>query len=447
MDISRVFTNKSESVANFFQQPGIGYYIPMYQREYSWDSENIDQLIEDICSGVVDIVDGFNDPIHFMGTLILVTETRPIENIQPIDQRALPVRIDNVIDGQQRISTIALLACQLYQKLYKVKRSLPNQSDFSGLKEAIDTYLITLLEIFSVDLRRGVPKRKPIIIRASVDQWTLDGEDSNYESDVASYLASFIRAIHSGSDFPVPSGSSLVGKNIKRINTLLKNVETAHESSEAYFPAAWDILQHFDQVDLWSYPRPEFVQQLQNRSEPMSSQDKKICTIVQLLAFCHYLLQRCCFTIIQPISDVRAFDMFQSLNATGTPLTAFETFRPLVVNHVESLGHRYKGSNSEKYLELVDNLLSSTRSASAKNELTDEFLTLFSLVNDGVKLSKQFSAQRRWLNSSYEKASLPQEKEEFISRMGKTAIYWSRVVDFNPSSSSVIPGIERDSYR
>jgi uncharacterized protein with ParB-like and HNH nuclease domain len=73
MDISRVFTNKSESVFDFFQQPGIGYYIPFYQREYSWDAEKIDQLREDICSGVKDIVDGVSNPIHFMGTLIFVT--------------------------------------------------------------------------------------------------------------------------------------------------------------------------------------------------------------------------------------------------------------------------------------------------------------------------------------------------------------------------------------
>jgi len=77
MDISRVFANKSEAVGNFFQQPGIGYYIPLYQREYSWDEENIDQLIEDICNGVNDIVEGVNDQIHFMGTLICVTEHNP----------------------------------------------------------------------------------------------------------------------------------------------------------------------------------------------------------------------------------------------------------------------------------------------------------------------------------------------------------------------------------
>jgi hypothetical protein len=238
MDISRVFTSSSEAVANFFQQPGRGYYIPLYQREYSWDTDNIEQLIEDIFSGVSDIASGENDPIHFLGTIILVTETDPINNIKPLDQRALPSRVDNVIDGQQRISTIAILACQLYQKLYTLKRNLINDENFNGLREAIDTYLSTLLEVFSVDLRRGTPSRKPIIIRASVDQWTFDGSDDNYKSEISKYLADFIRSIPDRSNFPQLNSKSRVGKNIKQINELLKKVENPHETTQSPYPFA-----------------------------------------------------------------------------------------------------------------------------------------------------------------------------------------------------------------
>jgi hypothetical protein len=142
------------------------------------------------------------------------------------------------------------------------------------------------------------------------------------------------------------------------------------------------------------------------------------------------------------VSEVRAFDMFQSLNATGTPLTAFETFKPLVVNYVESSGSSFKGSNSSKYLEPVDNLLSSRTSASAKNKLTNDFLTLVALTNNGSKLSKQFSTQRRWLNSGYENCSSLLEREEFTRRIGDLALFWSRVIEFNPLTTPCIDGIE-----
>jgi len=441
MDISRVFTNKSEAVSSFFQQSGIGYYIPLYQREYSWDKENVDQLIEDICDGVGDIVDGItDDPIHFMGTLILVTEINPVQNIKPLDQRALPTRIDNVIDGQQRISTIAILACQLYQKLHSIKLKLPNDSNFDGLKEAIDTYLSTLFEIFSVDLKRGKPTHKPVIIRASVDQWTLDGNDTNYQSDISSYLAKFIRAIQDQIDFPSPpNNGSLIGRNIKRINSLLKNVENVQDNDGDY-PHAWEILAKLSEVDLWSYPRPDLVERVKNRTTPLRTEEKYICSLIQLFAFCHYLLQRCCFTIIQPISEVRAFDMFQSLNATGTPLTAFETFKPLVVNFVETSGRAFKDSDSALNLEPANKLFSS-RNAAEKNKLTNEFLTLFALVYNGSKLSKQFSTQRRWLNSKYEECATSELKDEFIHRMGNLATYWDRVIDFK-ANNSYIEGLE-----
>lgn len=439
MDISRVFTNRSEAVANFFQQPGMGYYIPLYQREYSWDTENIDQLMEDICSGINDVVEGVTDPIHFMGTLILVTENNAIANIKPLDQRALPSRVDNVIDGQQRISTITLLACQLYQKLFSIKEAAVNAQTFNDVREAIDTHLSTLLEVISVDLKRGNPSRKPIIIRASVDQWTLDGADNNYKSEISSYLASCIRSINDNSSFPQAANRSLVGKNIKRINQLLKSVEEVHEAndSDLDFPPAWQILHKFSEVDLWNYPRPDLVDIIQNRRSPLPEEASRVCSVVQLLAFCHYLLQRCCFTVIQPISDVRAFDMFQSLNATGTPLTAYETFKPLVVNYIESLGSSFKGSNSEACLEPVDELLSSGKSAAAKSKLTNDYLTLLALTYDGKKLSKQFSTQRRWLNTEYESCSSAQGREEFIQIMGNLANYLRDVVNSNPTASYI----------
>lgn len=445
MDISRVFTHDSESVVNFFQQPGIGYYIPLYQREYSWDTENIDQLMEDICSGVRDSIDRTCDPIHFMGTVILVTESNPVANIKPLDQRALPVRVDNVIDGQQRISTITLLACQLYEKIHQLKEKLPSTNDFDGLKEAADTYLGNLLEIFSIDLKRGIPKRKPIIIRASIDQWTLDGNDDNYKSEVSSYLASFIRSIDSNSTFPLVTGKSSVKKNLRKISESLKSVGQAHLNSESDFPSAWEILSKLseqEEKDFWIYPRPDLIGRVKNRRNPMATEEKQICEMVQLFAFSQYLLQRCCFIVIQPVSDVRAFDMFQSLNATGTPLTAFETFRPLVVNYVELSSSSFKGSNSSFYLEPVDNLLSSTTSASAKNKLTNDFLTLLALTSDGSKLSKQFSTQRRWLNSGYEAHSSLKQREEFIRRMGNLALFWTKVIEFNPLKTPCINGLE-----
>lgn len=203
INITQAFTTTGETVAGFLRRPGAGFYIPMYQREYSWDKENIDQLMEDICRGVESLLIDDKNAIRFLGTIIIVQEKIPAVNIRPQDHRALPTRIDNVIDGQQRISTLSLLACLLHQRLYELRAKLPKDELYNGLREAVDTYLLTFIEMFAVDLLRGRPTRKPVIIRGSVDGWTFEGEDAgNYTSDVAFFLASFIRAVEEKSKFP-----------------------------------------------------------------------------------------------------------------------------------------------------------------------------------------------------------------------------------------------------
>lgn len=454
VEISQAFATSSETISDFFQRPGVGYYIPLYQRPYSWDTENIEQLIADISSGVEALIADENN-IRFLGTVILVKESNAIVNINPQDRKALPTRIDNVIDGQQRISTIALLACLLYQRLYEISGRLPKDSKYDGLREAVDDYLATLIELFSFDLRRGIPSRKPIIIRGAVDGWTFDGDDNNYPSEVSYFLASFIRAVTNKSAFPQIPKSSLVGKNLTKMNSLLNNVDKAYDSNSnnENFPLAWDIIKGMKQVELWSYERDELVEIVNNRSNPLSVNDKRVCSLVQLFAFCHYLLQRCCFTLNEPVSEDWAFDMFQSLNATGTPLTALETFKPLVVNIVNSPGRNsddkfknskseFKGSKSEKYFTIVESLLAPLSSASSKNKLTNDYLTLFALTYDATKLSTHFSAQRRWLTETYNKSECLEDKEEFIQRMANVATYWEKVRKFDPKKQLPIPGTE-----
>ena len=448
VDISQSFGTSSETVSNFFQTPGLAFYIPLYQREYSWDKSNIDQLMEDICQGVISLLDAEkrDTVIHFLGTLILVEESE--QNIHPKDQRALPTRTDNVIDGQQRISTIALLACLLYQRLYQIKKKLPKKflEDYK-IQEIVDTYLESLIELFSFDLKRGFPRRKPVIIRGFVDCWTYEGEDKNYQSDVASFIASFIRAVEEkNSDFPKVSKHPRINSILKTMNSWLNKVEKAYEESENDdFPPATKIVESIDQRDLWSYERQELASLVKQADQTMNLNDKRLCSLVQFFAFCHYLLERCCFTLIKPASDDWAFDMFQSLNATATPLTALETFKPWVVNSINSSNGDFKDSKSSKYLKKVEELFDQLNSESSKNKLTNEYLTLFALTYNGDKLTRQFSAQRQWLNREYSHCDSVETREAFIREMSYLATYLMDVdIDKNKRNNfSVVPRTEK----
>lgn len=426
IDIATEFTTSTRKIAEFYEQAGLGFYIPLYQREYSWDKNNIDQLMDDICSGVECLLEHDNE-IRFMGTIIRVKETTPEKNVTPRDVRAIPTRIDNIIDGQQRISTISLLATLLYQHLDTFAKNLPQHPPYSELVEDINGKLITLQEIFSLDLRRGKPKRKPMIIRGSIDQWTLDGlDEENYKSPVSAYLATIIRTIDekSSSYPPIPNNQNQVVSNLKTMKDWLRKVEKAHlPESDRIFPPANEIIEKIDEKYIWAFKRDELKTII---NDPKNPNYTYLCSIVQLLAFIHYLLDRCCFTVIDPTREEWAFDMFQSLNATGTPLTVIETFKPLVVNLANQnhpTKHLYKGSSLEKYFNCIDKFLSNQKTADAKNKLTDDYLSTFQLIYNGSKPERQFSRQRRWLTDIYTKLEDQVAQTEFIHQMGNVATY------------------------
>lgn len=76
------------------------YQIPDYQRPYSWDKDNVSDLISDLASAFVNS----KDENYFCGSLVLVQGS----NINRLD----------IIDGQQRITTFTILACVLRDLYY-----------------------------------------------------------------------------------------------------------------------------------------------------------------------------------------------------------------------------------------------------------------------------------------------------------------------------------------
>lgn len=138
-------------------------------------------------------------------------------------------------------------------------------------------------------------------------------------------------------------------------------------------------MDNFPQEQLWDYDRHDLVEIVNERNiTDKKSNSYILCELVQTLAVCHYLLDRCCFTIIQPTDDDWAFDMFQSLNATGTPLTAIETFKPTVVNTIDTeAGLQFKDSVSDRYFKKIEDFLSEVNTAPQKNKRTNDYLTSF----------------------------------------------------------------------
>ncbi len=76
------------------------YHVPKYQREYTWGRWDWERLLQDIDE---------NDPGYFMGSLICVKDG---DTPAPGDEL-----IYEVVDGQQRLTTLSLLMMAIYQRL------------------------------------------------------------------------------------------------------------------------------------------------------------------------------------------------------------------------------------------------------------------------------------------------------------------------------------------
>lgn len=86
------------AIGNLFDDQGAIYTVPIYQRNYAWQADQIEQLLRDIQDAVRDDKDSY-----FLGNL-MVTEL----------QRA-PTYFE-VIDGQQRLTTLYLLLSFLAER-------------------------------------------------------------------------------------------------------------------------------------------------------------------------------------------------------------------------------------------------------------------------------------------------------------------------------------------
>lgn len=100
------------------------YTIPKYQREYTWGKKEWETLLTDIL---------VNDSGYFLGSIICVNDNQINPNYYEL------------IDGQQRMTTISILLTVLYTKLYKYRVDLADDEDsyseFINLKkELVNSY-------------------------------------------------------------------------------------------------------------------------------------------------------------------------------------------------------------------------------------------------------------------------------------------------------------------
>lgn len=79
---------------------GPTYVVPIYQRPYTWEESNINDFLNDI---------SVENDGYYIGNVLLIDK---------IDQNYPNIKLQEVVDGQQRLTSLALILMAIFYKLY-----------------------------------------------------------------------------------------------------------------------------------------------------------------------------------------------------------------------------------------------------------------------------------------------------------------------------------------
>lgn len=231
----------------FKKDAGFCYVIPKYQREYTWGQYQWKDLYDDICE---------NDNGYFTGSIICIDNSSDAFQTKELE----------VVDGQQRLTTLCLLLTAIYNRLKMYK---------DELDEDDEDELPTL--------------RKSIICKGAANGLILCPQIQN----------------HNQSDFNM----------VMYENGLLKSAKKEKNWGNRKIAKCYKyFLQRLDQD----------IEKSGNASQTLLDIKRKISKAVLVK--------------IEVGSHAEAYTLFESLNNRGTPLTAIDLMKNLILARAERSG-------------------------------------------------------------------------------------------------------------
>lgn len=412
IQIDQIFTARAENIWLFLNAAGQGCYIPAYQRPYSWDKDNVDRLFEDAINGMNQLTSR-PDSVRFLGTIIAIHDIK-YQTVKPVFQSEVAQKVMTLIDGQQRIATSVMLNIALHSQLGLQMKRLQSEpaAVYEWFNEQSIKAMADLWVTFALDQSSGTPevyRYYPRVIRAFDDVWSKKSTQAKYESPIAKLIWAYIQHTHGKSDDKF--AHKVIGSDkspdvrhepitavFNYIVQKLTDIST-RKYEQLGFPDVRDAINNKPFMEaLWSFSPPEEVISFISSSS-LAKEHESARTLLRLLMFFKYFNTRMALTIVTTRSEDDAFDMFEALNTTGEPLTAFETFKPKVIE-AEQLS-MYSESPSFVQMERIERYLEAYKKADERQRVTSELLIPFALSESGDKLQRDLSDQRRYLRDHF----------------------------------------------
>jgi hypothetical protein len=242
------------TLQDLFKTVNTAYVVPDYQRPFAWTKERAATLLSAILGDAHD-----DQELTSIGAFLLCELPKEHACRFRVDSPSsiAPRQLWEVVDGQQRLTILALLGFALKQR-------------HAALAAEGLVYAPPLeFEMMYSNFRSVRGARVPMIIR--------DGD--NFDSGMRSELGQTLHAFIAGAAMP----SGQIAEVFKGIVGWVEHHLKAHNFG----------------------------------------------------LFCDYLLERCIYIQVEADTPDQAFTMFEPLNSTSEPLTAFEVFRAKAVRECD----------------------------------------------------------------------------------------------------------------
>ena len=256
------------------------FHVPKYQREYTWKKWQWEQLLNDIEE---------NDPGYFMGSIICVNDMQKITTGDEL--------IFEVVDGQQRLTTLSLLLAAIHSKL----------TDAMDTYEPTDNQDKEEARSCITNIRAKLVKRK---------------KDAKMEE----------------------AGAFKVGKNVYFLR-MQPSAQNHNLEDYLYLLSEAGLIE--------TQPKQPYVgNRLFGRAYSFF-QEKLSADVTELLKLMERINQLM-FVQITVDSQADAFTLFESLNNRGVPLSAMEIIKNKMLAQMEKKHDINIDDSFEKWQNLVE---------------------------------------------------------------------------------------------
>lgn len=330
------------------------FHVPRYQREYTWKKWQWEQLLNDIED---------NDPGYFMGSIICVNDAQAIAAGDEI--------IYQVVDGQQRLTTLSLLLAVIHSKL---SASL---ADYEPLDEQDREEAQSCL----TNIRAKLLKRK---------------RDAK----------------------PAEPGAFKVGKNVYFLR-VQPSVQNRNLADYLYLLGAAGLLD--------GQPKPAYCGNRLLARAYAYFEEKVPSAVTELLALMARINQLV-FVQITVGSQADAFTLFESLNNRGVPLSAMDIIKNKLLAQME----RKHEVDVEESFERWQGLIESIPEAVDQERFLRQFYNAYKHRKE-IKVEKVTRATRSLIIRIYE-SIIDRDAAVLFDELTRSATVYGKLLrsEFSP---------------